>query len=354
MLARLRACVFLLTLGAASSVPAQAQTVETIAEGLEQPWSVAFLPEGGYLVTELPGRLRHITDDGAISEPISGVPPVYFKGQGGLFDVVLHPDFAENRVLYLTYAGGTPDDNGTAITRAEWHGGNTLANPREIFQVSRRKNTPVHYGGRLAFLPDGTMLLTTGDGFSFRHESQEITSQLGKTLRMNDDGSPATGNPFAEAPYVWTYGHRNPQGLTVTSTGEVYLNEHGPQGGDELNRIAPGNNYGWPAICHCLDYTGGYVSPYTHWEGMEQPEHFWRPSIAPCGLAELNGDFYNGALVDMEVRRLNTDENGKVTSEEALFSEVGARVRDVRAGPDGKLYFTVEGENGRLLRATPP
>ncbi len=337
----------LLTLPAAS----HSNAVETIAEGFEQPWSVAFLPEGGYLVTELPGRLRHVAADGTVSAPIAGVPEVYFKSQGGLFDVVLHPNFSDNRTLYLTYAGGTPDDNGTAITRAEWRGGDALTNPKEIFRVSRRKDTPVHYGGRLAFLPDGTMLLTTGDGFSYRHEAQEISSQLGKTLRMNDDGSAAAGNPFPQAPYVWSYGHRNPQGLTVTASGEIYLNEHGPQGGDELNRIIPGANYGWPAICYCLDYTGGYVTPFTEWEGMEQPEHYWRPSIAPSGLAEMNGDFYNGALVDMEVRRLNMDANGKVTSEDALFSEVAARVRDVRRGPDGWLYFTVEGENGRLLRA---
>ena len=216
MLTRLL-CGFLLF--AATSAQADAPTV--IADGLEQPWSVAFLPEGGYLVTELPGRLRHISEDGEVSAPISGVPEVYFASQGGLFDVVLHPDFADNRVLYLTYAGGTPDDNGTAVTRAIWRGGDTLEEAREIFRVSRRKAGPVHYGGRLAFLPDGSMLLTTGDGFTYREESQVITSQLGKTLRMNDDGSPAAGNPFPEAPYVWTYGHRNPQGLVVASDGRV-------------------------------------------------------------------------------------------------------------------------------------
>lgn len=335
--------------------------LETVASGLEIPWGLAFLPDGRYLVTEHPGRLRIVAQDGTLSAPVSGVPEVYFRSQGGLFDVVLDRDFASNRQLFLTYAEGTPDDNGTAIARAtlvEADGAARLDNVTVIFRVERRKNTPVHYGGRLVVLADGNLLLTTGDGFSFRHEAQDVKSQLGKTLRMTADGKPAPGNPFADAPYVWTYGHRNPQGLALAADGTVWLHEHGPQGGDELNRIEAGKNYGWPAICYCLDYTGAYVTPYTEWPGMEQPTHYWRPSIGPSGLAvydgdqfpEWRGDFFVGALVNREVRRLHRGEDGRLV-EEKLFSEIGERVRDVRVGPDGALYFTVEGKDGRIMRA---
>ena len=335
--------------------------LETVAENLEIPWGLAFLPDGGFLVTEHAGRLRIVGPDGQVGEPVTGVPAVYHKSQGGLFDIVLHPDFVNNQQVYLTYAEGSSKDNGTAVARATLSQqglSGELKDLKVIFRVERRKDTPVHYGGRLAFLLDGTMLLTTGDGFSYRHEAQSTTSQLGKTLRMTDEGKPPVDNPFPEAPYVWTYGHRNPQGLTVTRDGTLWLNEHGPQGGDELNRIEPGNNYGWPAICYCLDYTNAYVTPFTEWEGMEQPAHYWRPSIAPSGLAiyegdrfpEWQGDFFTGALVNKEVRRLHRTADGKL-EEEKLFSEVGERVRDVRSGPDGALYFTVEGTNGRIMRA---
>lgn len=339
--------------------------LETVAENLEIPWGLAFLPDGRFLVTEHPGRLRVVAADGTVGEPVAGVPAVYFRSQGGLFDVVLHPDFATNRKIYLTYAEGTPDDNGTAVAAAtlnEQNGAPKLEDVKVIFRVERRKDTPVHYGGRLLVLGDGNLLLTTGDGFSYRHEAQDVKSQLGKTLRMTPDGKPAPGNPFPESPYVWSYGHRNPQGLAVAQDGTVWLNEHGPQGGDELNRIEPRRNYGWPAICYCLDYTGAYVTPYTEGPGMEQPEHYWRPSIGPSGLTiyhgnqfpEWEGDFFTGALVNREVRRLHRSADGKLT-EEKLFSEIGARVRDVRTGPDGALYFTVEGNSegktGRIMRA---
>ena len=335
--------------------------LETVAEHLQTPWGLAFLPDGVFLVTEHAGNLRIVSADGEVGPPVAGVPSVYYKSQGGLFDVVLHPGFASNQMIYLTYAEGTPGDNGTAVARATLSRDGLKGELKDlevIFRVARRKDTPVHYGGRLAFLPDGTMLLTTGDGFSYRDEAQSIHSQLGKTLRMTDAGKPALGNPFPEAPYVWTYGHRNPQGLTVTRDGTVWLNEHGPQGGDELNRIEPGRNYGWPAICYCLDYTNAYVTPFTEWEGMEQPLHYWRPSIAPSGLAvyegdrfpEWQGDFFTGALVNKEIRRLHQLPDGTL-EEEKLFGEVGERVRDVRSGPDGALYFTIEGTNGRIMRA---
>jgi glucose/arabinose dehydrogenase len=348
-------CLLLVVSNGHADVP---YTLETVATGLETPWSLAFLPDGSYLVTELPGRLRHIAADGQVSEPLSGVPAVYFAGQGGLFDVVLHPGFASNQLVYLTYAEGTLKDNGTAIARGRLADG-TLADLEVIFRMQTRKDTPVHYGGRLAFLADGTLLLTSGDGFNYREDAQDLNSQLGKLLRMTDDGQPAAGNPFPEAPYVYSYGHRNPQGLAVASDGTIWLHEHGPKGGDEVNRIEPGVNYGWPAITFGLDYSGAIISPHTTWPGMALPEHYWVPSIAPSGLAvyegemfpEWQGDLFIGALVDQEVRRLDVT-NGKTGNEEKLFSELNARIRDVPVGPGGAIYILTNGTPGELIRVS--
>ncbi len=336
-----------------AEVPYQLQTVAT---GLEEPWSLAFLPDGSYLVTELPGRLRHVAPDGQVSEPLSGVPEVYYAGQGGLFDVVLHPGFASNGLVYLSFAEGTPKDNGTAIARGQLTK-QGLEKVEIIFRSQTRKDTPVHYGGRMVFLADGTLLLTTGDGFNYREAAQAVNNQLGKVLRMTADGQAVSGNPFAEAPYVYSYGHRNPQGLAVTTDGDIWLHEHGPKGGDEVNRIEAGVNYGWPAITFGLDYSGAIISPHTAWPGMAQPEHYWVPSIAPSGLAvyegemfpEWSGDLLIGALVSQEVRRLEVS-NGKTGSEETLFPELNARVRDVRVGPEGAIYLLTNGTPGELIR----
>jgi glucose/arabinose dehydrogenase len=335
-------------------------TLQTVATGLDKPWSLAFLPEGGYLVTELGGNLRQVSTGGEISEPLAGVPAVYFAGQGGLFDVVLHPGFASNRLVYLSYAEGVPKDNGTAIARGRLADG-ALQDVEVIFRMQTRKDTPVHYGGRMAFLADGTLLLTSGDGFNYREAAQDVQSQLGKLLRMTDDGQPAAGNPFPEAPYVYSYGHRNPQGLAVSLGGTIWLHEHGPKGGDEVNRIVAGANYGWPAITFGLDYSGQIISPHTAWTGMEQPEHYWVPSIAPSGLAvyegemfpEWQGDLFIGALVNQDVRRLDVT-GGETGSEEKLFSELKARIRDVRVGPDGAIYILTNGMPGELVRVIRP
>lgn len=346
-------CLLLVISSCHADVPYQ---LETIATGLEKPWSLAFLPDGGFLVTELPGTLRRVSADGQVSESLSGVPAVYFAGQGGLFDVVLHPDFAGNRWVYLSYAEGDRKDNGTAIARGRLSDGG-LVDVQVVFRLQTRKDTPVHYGGRMAFLPDGSLLLTSGDGFNYREAAQDVNNQLGKLLRLTDDGQPAAGNPFPEAPYVYSYGHRNPQGLAVAGNGTIWLHEHGPKGGDELNRIEAGVNYGWPAITFGLDYSGAIISPHTTWPGMEQPEHYWVPSIAPSGLAvyegdmfpEWQGDLFIGALVNQEVRRLEVS-NGETGAEEKLFSELKARIRDVRVGPDGAIYILTNGSPGELVR----
>jgi glucose/arabinose dehydrogenase len=346
----------LLGLGLAASAPAGDVRMENWAEGLDQPWSLAFLPDGSALVTELGGSLRPIDAAGKTGAAIANVPAVYFAGQGGLFDVVLHPQFASSGLVYLSYAEGTPKDNGTAIARGRLVG-NVLEEVEVVFRNFTRKDTAAHYGGRMAFLPDGTLLLTTGDGFNYREAAQDVDSGLGKVLRMSDDGSPAPGNPFPGSPYVFSYGHRNPQGLAVSARGDIWLHEHGPRGGDELNRIEAGVNYGWPAITFGVDYSGAVISPYTEWDGMAQPAHYWVPSIAPSGLLiyegeqfpEWRGDALLGALVNREVRRLDIVD-GKVVGEESLLEDLNARVRDVRVGPDGALYVLVP---DRIVRVSP-
>jgi glucose/arabinose dehydrogenase len=334
--------------------------LEIWADELHLPWSLSFLPDGSALVTELGGQLKHISGPASSGHRsatlIENVPAVYFAGQGGLFDVLLHPDFKDTNWVYLSFAKGSRRENGTAVARARLVG-NRLEDVQIVFQNFTPKDTAVHYGGRMAFLADDTLLLTTGDGFDFREAAQDVSSGLGKVLRMNDDGSPAGNNPFPESPYVYSFGHRNPQGLTVSKSGVVWLHEHGPKGGDELNRIQPATNYGWPAITFGLDYSGAIISPYTEWEGMAQPEHYWVPSIAPSGLTvyegalfpEWKGDLFIGALVNKEVRRLDIS-GGKVIAEESLFSELGVRIRDVRAGPDGALYILTPGQ---IIRVSP-
>jgi glucose/arabinose dehydrogenase len=351
---RLLTCLFVL--GVSTSAAAVEYRLETFASGLSLPWSIAFLPDGSALVTELGGQLRRIDSSGQVGEAIENVPAVYFAGQGGLFDVLLHPDFSRNGLVYLSYAEGSRKNNGTMIARGKLVE-NRLEKVEVIYRNAPRKDTPVHYGGRMAFLADGTLLLTTGDGFDYREAAQDVSSGLGKVIRIKDDGSAAYGNPFAESPFVYSYGHRNPQGLAVSRSGRIWLHEHGPRGGDELNRIEAGVNYGWPAITYGLDYNGAIISPYTEWEGMAQPEHYWVPSIAPSGLAiyegdlfpEWKGDLFVGALVNREVRRLDLV-NGEVVGEETLFSELDDRIRDVRNGPDGALYILTP---NRVVRVMP-
>jgi glucose/arabinose dehydrogenase len=350
-----RLLICLLALGVSTSAAAVEYRLETFASGLSLPWSIAFLPDGSSLVTELGGQLRRIDSSGQVGEAIANVPAVYFAGQGGLFDVLLHPDFSRNGLLYLSYAEGGQKNNGTAIARGKLVE-NRLENVEVIYRNAPRKDTPVHYGGRMAFLADGTLLLTTGDGFDYREAAQDVSSGLGKVIRIKDDGSAAFGNPFEESPYVYSYGHRNPQGLAVSRSGRIWLHEHGPRGGDELNRIEAGVNYGWPAITYGLDYNGAIISPYTEWEGMAQPKHYWVPSIAPSGLAiyegdlfpEWKGDLFVGALVNREVRRLDLV-NGEIVAEEVLFGELDARIRDVRAGPEGALYILIPDKIVRIL-----
>ncbi|MCB1684962.1 MAG: PQQ-dependent sugar dehydrogenase [Pseudomonadales bacterium] len=349
-----------------AATAASAYRLETVTDNLANPWCVAFLPGGDFLVTGRAGTLRRVSTSGAVGEPIANVPPVFFAGQGGLFDVILDPDFPGNQRIYLSFAHGDMSANATRVVRARLQD-NSLTDVEAIFTASPSKDTPQHYGGRMLFLPDGTLLLTTGDGFDYREQAQNTRALLGKTVRIRTDGSLPADNPFADGkgghPAVWTYGHRNPQGLALDpATGTVYLHEHGPRGGDEVNVLAPGLNYGWPAITYGLDYSGAYVSPFTEYAGMEQPLHYWVPSIAPSGFAvyrgdafpEWNGSLLVGALVDREIRRLSSGAGENLASgpleEKSLFSEIGARIRDVRVGPDGLIYLLTDGSPGSLIR----
>lgn len=340
--------------------------VETLAEGLVNPWSLAFLPDGSILVTERDGKLRVIRDGTLVAEPVRGVPAPYVRNQGGLFDVLLHPDFETNRTIFLSYAAGTPDSNATRVVSAVFDGA-ALSDIKTIFETATKKGTPVHYGGRIALLTDRTMLVTIGDGFDYREKAQDLSNGLGKIVRINLDGSIPADNPFASVegalPEIFSYGHRNQQGIAVDpSSGVIWETEHGPRGGDELNIIEAGANYGWPIATYGLDYSGAQVSPFTEYEGTVQPVKHWTPSIAPSGLAIYRGDLFKdwkgdllaGALAKTALHRIDI-ENGIPVGEERYL--VGERVRDVREGPDGAIYVTTEDHDGaavgKVLRLTP-
>ena len=353
-----------LVLAAAASPPSSVpHRIATVATGLDHPWSTAFLPDGRVLVTERAGRLRVISGGKLQTKAIAGVPAVYAASQGGLFDVLPHPDFATNRLLFLSYAAGTPGANATRIARARLDG-DRLTGLKVIFEVAPKKDTPVHYGGRMAWLRDGSLVMTTGDGFDYREEAQRKGKLLGKIVRIRPDGSIPSDNPFVgekgARPEIWSLGHRNPQGLAVDpATGALWEHEHGPQGGDEVNLIRRGANYGWPVATHGRDYSGAAISPFKTYKGMTDALLTWTPSIAPSGLAvyrgamfpEWNGDLIVGALAHEHVRRVDLA-GGKIAGQERLFPELTARIRDVRVAPDGAIWLTVDDDKGRVLRVT--
>jgi len=335
----------------------------TVAKGLEHPWSVAFLPDGRMLVTERPGRLRIVTSDGKLSEPIKGVPRVYARGQGGLLDVILDPGFATNRVIYLSYAEPGDGGGGTAVARAVLNGG-ALTSLKVIFRQTPKADTRVHFGSRLVIARDGTLFITIGERGQ-RERAQDPSVNRGQVIRINRDGSIPQDNPFVGKagyrPEIWSYGHRNPQGAALhPETGKIWTVEHGARGGDEINVPLPGRNYGWPVIAYGRHYWGGKIGEGTHKAGMEQPIYYWDPSIAPSGMAFYTGDKYPkwkgnvfvGALSFQLLARLELD-GEKVVKEERLFKELSERIRDVRQGPDGYLYMLTDADDGRLLRIEP-
>ncbi len=338
--------------------------VTTVASGLEQPWALAFLPDGRMLVTEKPGRLRLVTPDGAISPPLGGVPTVDARGQGGLLDVVLAPDFATSRRLYLSYSEPRETGNGTAIAHARL-GDNALTQFTVIFRQRPDKDSRQHFGSRLVFDRQGLLYVTLGDRGKSRDEAQALDGYLGKVLRLTAEGKPAPGNPFLQRkdaqPEIWSYGHRNPQGAALhPQTGRLWLHEHGPQGGDEINAPQPGRNYGWPLITYGREYSGLKVGDgASAREGLEQPLHYWVPSIAPSGMAFYTGDRYPawkgnlfvGSLKFGQLVRLQLD-GEKIVKEERLLDGLNQRIRDVRQGPDGSLYLLTDQSEGAILRVT--
>ena len=362
----MRLTSFLLTLAISTgSLSAQASySLETVAENLNFPWSIAFTPEGDYLVAMRSGVVRRISAAGEVSPALQGLPASYVLSQGGYFDITLDPGFTDNQRIYLSFAYGTPELNGTRIVTGRLNG-NRVENVTPIFTVSPLKDTAVHYGGKMLFLPDGTLVMTTGDGFEYREAAQDTFNLMGKIIRIHSDGSIPADNPYASNGLgnaaVWSYGHRNPQGLALDKmSGRLYSHEHGAKGGDELNLIKPDTNYGWPAVTKGVNYSGAYVSPLRSAPGIEEPLTYWDPSIGASGLAIYDGDafpnwrgkLFIGALVDKEVRML-TLSDGRVVDEQAMFGEIGARIRDVRTGPDGMLYLLTDSEQGKVIRVVP-
>lgn len=345
-----------------TEAPDQAWKAVEVVDGLTHPWAIAFLPDGSALITERPGQLRFMTAEGKLhDDPITGMPDVFAQRQGGLMDVVLHPDFENNRLVYLSYSHGTNRANHTRIARARFED-HALNDFEVLFTTQPAKSGGFHFGSRILFLGDGSLLFTVGEG-NMKTPSQDIGSHWGKILRIMDDGSPATDNPFqarvdAEQE-IYSYGHRNPQGIAMhPETGAVYSTEHGPRGGDELNLIEPGNNYGWPLVTYGYEYAGPRVTEHTALPGLTDPIVNWTPSIAASGLAfytgehfpEWKGDLFAGGLVLKQVRRV-IFEDGKVVGDETL--QFDKRIRDVRQGPDGNLYVLTDERNGQLLRIEP-
>ena len=356
--------------------------VTTFAENLVQPWSIAFLPGGDTLITERPGRLRIVRNGKLLPNAVEGLPPVVHSSQGGLLEVAVHPNFATNRLLYITYSkqtGAAPDSSSlepvpatTALIRARFEN-DRLTDVQQLFQsVSQGRG---HFGGKIAFDKNGYLFLTLGDrqvppsGDLEKHPAQDLTNHHGKMIRLHDDGKVPADNPFVKTPgakpEIWSYGHRNVQGLAIhPQTGDVWADEHGPQGGDELNLIRPGLNYGWPVVGFGVNYqTGLAIHSGTHRKGMEQPAHIWVPSIGISGLMIYQGDkfpqwkgsFFVGGMVGQQVVRLTFDPKRGFTNKELLATDMG-RVRDLREGPDGFIYLVVDDRDGKptpVLRMEP-
>lgn len=342
-------------------------TVTTLAAGLEHPWSVALLPDGGFLVTERPGRLRRVSADGALSAPLTGVPAVWAEGQGGLLDVVLAPDFATSKRIFLSYSEPGPDGSaGTAVSTAVL-GDGALSDVKLFYRQEPKLVGPNHFGSRIVFDGKGHVFITQGER-NDRPTSQKLDMLQGKLVRLNLDGSVPADNPFVgrkdARPEIWSYGHRNMQSLAQDPrTGKVWEAEHGPRGGDEINIPEAGKNYGWPIITHGINYSGLKIPEAvgTSAPGMEQPYHVWEKSPGLSGMAfytahpdsKWNNSLFLGALADGSLIRLTLD-GDRITGEERLLKEVGARIRDVRVGADGKVYVVTDETDGKLLRLDPP
>jgi glucose/arabinose dehydrogenase len=345
-----------------SAVKLPARVID-VARGLQHPWGLAFLPDGRMLVTERPGRLRAVTRGGQVSEPLAGVPEVVARGQGGLLDVALSPSFAQDRLVYLSYSEPGEGGAGTAVARGRL-GERGLEDTQVIWRQQPKVSGPNHWGSRLVFRPDGTLFVTLGDRFAYRDRAQDLAVTIGKIVRINADGSVPRDNPFVgrdgARPEIWSYGHRNIQSAALDATGQLWTVEHGARGGDELNNPQPGRNYGWPVITYGVDYSGARIGVGPSRPGMEQPIYYWDPVIAPSGalfytgdaFPDWRGDLFVGSLVPGCLVRLRID-NHRVVREERYLADLGARIRDVRQGPDGLIYLLTDSSRGRILRLEP-
>jgi glucose/arabinose dehydrogenase len=350
---------------AAETYPSQHYSLRlvTVADGLEHPWSLGWLPDGRMLVTEREGRLRIVAADGTVSVPVEGLPEIAVTGQGGLLDVLVAPDFATSRTIYFSFSEPGEGGQGTAVAAAALDGGR-LANLRILFRQLPKSSGGRHFGSRLVMAGDGTLFVTIGERGE-RARAQDTTVNRGQVVRIHTDGRIPRDNPFVDSqgyrPEIWSYGHRNPQGAALhPETGELWIHEHGARGGDEVNIPRAGRNYGWPVIAYGRHYWGGNIGEGTSKAGMEQPVYHWDPSIAPSGMAFYTGDRFPawqgnllvGALKYQLVARLVLD-GETVVAEERILEELGERIRDVRQGPDGYLYLLTDDSDGRILRLEP-
>jgi len=337
-------------------------SVETITDKLNNPWGIAFLPDGRILVTERAGDIRIVKDGKLLEEKITGVPAVYATGQGGLLDIQLHPDYKNNGWIYLSYAKPGQGGGGTTIARAKING-NALTDLQELFSAQPFTNSGAHFGSRIAFDGKGFMFFSCGERGTMSN-AQTLTNHLGKIIRLHDDGRVPSDNPFVKTPNakpeIWSYGHRNPQGLIYDKdAGVLYDHEHGPRGGDELNIVVKGKNYGWPTITYGINYDGTPITDKQSMQGMEQPVTYWVPSIAPCGMAQVKGDKYPGwknnilvgALAMQHIARVELNAEGKYVKQEKLLDKQ-ARFRAIALSPDGYIYAATEGP-GTLIKLVP-
>jgi glucose/arabinose dehydrogenase len=344
------------------AVPIEA---ETIADGLQHPWGLDFLPDGEAIVTERPGRVRILSRDGRLSEPLDGVPRVAARGQGGLLDIVAAPDFASSNLVFFSFSEPGRGGAGTAVARAKLvrDGGSARLDDVEvIFSMAKKTNVTRHFGSRLVFSPDGTLFITTGDR-GVRDRAQDMQDHAGSIIRINTDGSIPTDNPSPDGarhlPEIWSKGHRNVQGAAWDPVlGGLLTVEHGDKGGDEVNHPEAGKNYGWPVISYGVSYAGKKIGKGTEAPGFEQPLYYWDPSIAPSGLAvyrggmfpEWNGDLIAGSLKFALVSRLDRDESGKILDEERIFEGEFGRIRDINTAPDGSIWLLTDEEDGQIIR----
>lgn len=344
--------------------------LETVAEGLSHPWGLAFLPDGAMLVTERRGQLRLVSPEGQIGEPITGLPQIEAGKQGGLLDVTLHPQFAENRLVYVSFTEPGEGGNSTAVARGQLSGdGRALTQVETIFSQKPKIGNMMHFGSRIVFDGKGHIFITTGERFGerYRTQAQKLNSHLGKIVRLNEDGSVPRDNPFVDTPgalpEIWSYGHRNVQAAAMNPEhSTLWEIEHGPRGGDEINIVEAGKNYGWPVISFGVNYDGTPVgSGKSKAPGMEQPIHQWTPVIAPSGMMfysgaafpEWKGDLFVGGLSATSLVRVELDGN-QVAGEERLLTDLGFRIRDVAEGPDGSIYVITDESDGHILRLRSP